>query len=156
MHKIYTDGASRGNPGNAAWAYVIVDEDDNAIVKRDSQYIGHATNNDAEYTAILNALRALWSMNIHHAKVYSDSEIVIRQLTGQYRCKEPRLQKLKAIIKDLEHIISIEYSNVSRDNEFVKICDKMCNITLNKAEVNNEKGNNNQKGLDINSSPTTQ
>ena len=142
MHRIFTDGASRGNPGNAAWAFVIVD-DENAIIGRNSGFIGHATNNDAEYTAIACALAAASALQIRFADVYSDSEIVVRQLTGQYRCKEPRLQIKKAAIKDLLKLIDVRFKNVPRDNEFVKICDKACNETLNRQEgVSNEKDNN--------------
>ena len=144
MYKLYTDGASRGNPGNAAWAYVIVDDEDHAIVKRDSGYIGHATNNDAEYTAITKALLAARDLYCSQVRVYSDSEIVVRQLTGQYRCKEPRLRIKKALIKDLEEFITVEYFSISRENEFIKICDRMCNMTLNKKEeVKDEKCINN-------------
>ncbi len=146
MTRVFTDGASRGNPGNAAWAFVIVD-DDNAIIKRDSGYIGHATNNDAEYMAIEYAIKALYQMGKYTASIYSDSEIVVRQLNGQYRCKEPRLQIKKAIIKDLEQFVIVGYYNVPRENAFIRECDRLCNVELNNhEEVSNEKGINIQNG----------
>lgn len=145
MIQIYTDGASRGNPGNAAWAFVIVDTIINKIIHRDTGLIaGTATNNDAEYTAIIEALRTADKNNITEVTLFSDSEIVIRQLTGQYKCKEPRLAIKKEFVRDMERSVRVDYHNVPRSNEFVKVCDRMCNDTLD-AEVNNGSKSRNPK-----------
>jgi len=83
---LYTDGASRGNPGDAAWAYVIVREGE--IIASSAGYIGIATNNVAEYNAVINGLRAARAHTKEGLLVRSDSELVVRQLTGRYRIKK--------------------------------------------------------------------
>ena len=81
MYYIYTDGASRGNPGQSAWAFTAT-IDNREILHQESGVLGIATNNDAEYTAIIKALEYALRNKIDQLRILSDSEIVIRQLTG--------------------------------------------------------------------------
>jgi len=131
MLHIYTDGASRGNPGNAAWAYVVA-LGNNQILDHASGTIGIATNNDAEYCAIIKALEYAIAHNLDDIRILSDSEIAIRQLKGIYRCKEPRLQAKKAIIESYTRRLHVEFGNVSREHEMIRKCDRYCNEELNK------------------------
>jgi ribonuclease HI len=86
------DGASRGNPGPAAAAYVIRDED--GVVKREGEVIGEATNNEAEYMALLNGLVEARELGYSVVEAVGDSELVVRQVGGDWRCKADNLKPL--------------------------------------------------------------
>ncbi|MCJ7514935.1 MAG: ribonuclease HI family protein [Dehalococcoidia bacterium] len=87
MHlKIYTDGASWGNPGPAAIGAVIKDDQQKILVKV-SRYIGDTTNNQAEYQAVIAALKEATRFKANLVTLYLDSELVAKQLTGSYRVK---------------------------------------------------------------------
>ena len=90
---IYTDGASRGNPGPAAAGAVIKDDRGNNVVEI-SQYLGTATNNQAEYCALIAALEAAVVLHPRFVRVCMDSELAVRQLQGRYRVKNPGLRPL--------------------------------------------------------------
>ncbi|HEV2459734.1 MAG TPA: ribonuclease HI family protein, partial [Ktedonobacterales bacterium] len=90
---LYTDGASRGNPGRAAAGIVLADEHGTALV-RDATYLGVLTNNQAEYRALILGLRAAARYNPSAVRVYMDSELVVRQMRGEYRVKHELLRPL--------------------------------------------------------------
>ena len=90
---IYTDGASRGNPGDAGIGAVILDTDGSCI-KELSEWIGIATNNEAEYLALLKALKAAKELGARRVSVCADSELVVKQIKGEYAVKSPRLRPL--------------------------------------------------------------
>ena len=82
----YVDGASRGNPGNAGIGIVFINEQNN-VVKEISDYIGQTTNNIAEYTAMVTALKEALEMNFEEIEVISDSELMVKQINGEYQVK---------------------------------------------------------------------
>ena len=131
MTNIYTDGASRGNPGPAAWAFLILDEEGTPLEVK-SGYLGRATNNEAEYNAVIQAIKTARELNILYATIHSDSEIVVKQINGDYKCKEPRLLTLKTTIQEISKGMEITYVNVPRDSRFIQHCDKECNKTLDR------------------------
>lgn len=90
---VHTDGAARGNPGPAAIG-VVIQDDSGHVVYESSRTLGVHTNNEAEYLAMIAALQHLREMRAKAADFRLDSELVVKQLLGQYRVKEPRLQKL--------------------------------------------------------------
>src|SRR6185436_4648362 len=90
---VHTDGAARGNPGPAAIGVVIEDEDGRTVYEV-SRALGMKTNNEAEYMALIAALEYLKDLRPKEAEFRLDSELVVRQLNGQYKVKEPRLQSL--------------------------------------------------------------
>jgi ribonuclease HI len=90
---VHTDGAARGNPGPAAIGVVIEDGHGHTIYEA-SRSLGVRTNNEAEYLALIAALEYLREARAREADFYLDSELVVRQLKGEYRVKEPRLQAL--------------------------------------------------------------
>ncbi|MGE5177056.1 MAG: ribonuclease HI family protein [Hyphomicrobiales bacterium] len=92
-YQVHTDGAARGNPGPAAIGVVIQDET-GRVVYESSRSLGVRTNNEAEYLALIAALEYLKQARAREADFHLDSELVVRQLNGQYRVKEPRLQAL--------------------------------------------------------------
>jgi ribonuclease HI len=90
---IHTDGASRGNPGQAAFAYVISRAGGAPV--EEAGCLGEMTNNQAEYTALIRALQRAAELGTHHRLlVHSDSELLVKQMRGEYRVKDPELRSL--------------------------------------------------------------
>lgn len=98
--QLYTDGASKGNPGPAGAGWILVNEGDSILVK-DSKFLGVATNNEAEYEALILGLKNALSLRVQEIKIYMDSELLVRQLNGLYRVKNPRLAVLFHQVQDL-------------------------------------------------------
>lgn len=128
--KVFTDGGSRGNPGKAASAFVVIDENDNTLFT-DSAYIGIATNNTAEYKALIMALTWLSTNSTHtdEITVYSDSELMVFQLTGKYRVKDANIsilwkeaKKLLATINNPVKFIRVPRASNSIADELVNTC----------------------------------
>ncbi len=93
VYDIYVDGASRGNPGKAGAGAVIKDSS-GRIVKEMRRFLGLATNNMAEYRAFIMAVEEALSLKASGIRVFSDSELLVRQLNGQYKVKSPELREL--------------------------------------------------------------
>lgn len=106
------DGASRGNPGEAGCGAAICDPS-GAIIKELGRYLGHATNNVAEYEALLLGLETALSLGRKKLRIQSDSELLVRQLNGIYRVKDEKLKRLfqraKTFLRELDgyHIIHV-------------------------------------------------
>ncbi len=98
---IDTDGASHGNPGPAGIGAVIRDEQDRVIASI-SQDIGRTTNNQAEYRAIVAALEKAIKLGASRVELHTDSELIVRQLEGRYRVKEPSLKPLFLRVQELK------------------------------------------------------
>ena len=101
--KIFCDGGARGNPGLSAWAFLVFDEQDRILAQK-SEKMGVATNNVAEYTAVIKSLE--WLKKNRRGKdlitFYLDSELVVSQLNGLYKVKNSRLRELVFRIRQLE------------------------------------------------------
>lgn len=97
-HSLFSDGGSRGNPGTAGAGFVLYDENNNEIFAG-KHYLGTATNNHAEYMALLLGLQKAYEMGIKSLDCFLDSELIVRQLSGQYRVKHTDLKSL------FEHVI---------------------------------------------------
>jgi len=91
--RLHVDGASRGNPGEAGFGVHVTDADGSEVASLYG-YLGRATNNVAEYQALLHGLRWALARGISRVEVFSDSELLVRQLTGLYRVKSGGLQPL--------------------------------------------------------------
>jgi ribonuclease HI len=113
-----TDGAARGNPGPAGAGF-IVEGDDGSVIDSGWAYLGKRTNNQAEYEALICGLEALGPNLPTHLTVYSDSELMVRQLNGQYKVKDPDLKdRFIRVSQLLLKIGSVSVEHVSRsDNE---------------------------------------
>ena len=90
---LMVDGAARGNPGEAGCGAVILDES-GAVIKEVSRYLGRTTNNVAEYEALLLGLEALIDLGKKVVRIQSDSQLLVRQLNGEYRVKDKKLRRL--------------------------------------------------------------
>jgi ribonuclease HI len=129
--EIYTDGASRGNPGDAAWAFVFVV--DGEVVEQRSAGIGTATNNVAEYHAVINALLGALGSGWRRAVLSSDSELVVRQITGRYRVRKAHLAPLlKEVLTLRDRFEEISFRSVTRSNPFISRADHLCNRVLDR------------------------
>ncbi len=125
---IQTDGASRGNPGPAAWGAVFLDEN-RSVVAEHYKAIGTNTNNYAEYMAILEALKQAKEDGYSDIILESDSQLLVKQLTGEYRVKAANLKPLFMECKALsDGFKSCQFVHVRR--EFNKLADALANRAL--------------------------
>ena len=134
---IYTDGASRGNPGHSAIAFILGIKRDGKWyeVNREVHYIGETTNNVAEYTAIIRALENARKYTRWNVVVHSDSELVIKQIRGEYRIKADHLSKYCDKVYDkMKFFENVEFFHVPRENPYIEICDRLCNEKLDEVE----------------------
>ncbi len=109
---INIDGGSRGNPGPAGAGVVIASADDGTVLHQAGIFIGQATNNVAEYTGLIEGLKRAARLEAKDVKIFSDSELMVRQITGQYRVKneglKPLYQEAMGLAKQFEKF-SIEH-----------------------------------------------
>jgi len=127
--KIYVDGASCGNPESAASAFLFVHND--TIIYDECVYIGTATNNIAEYQAIINALKLAERFSRGYIQVHSDSNLAIQQINKKWKINYPHLSKLcSEVYKLSEKYEKVEFFQVGRDNPYIQKCDKLCNERL--------------------------
>jgi len=112
----FTDGASRGNPGEAGIGVIIKDETGNHFLSLNG-YIGRTTNNIAEYTALVTLLTRMKDIACDRLVVYSDSELMVRQLNGQYKVKNSRLKKYHAqVVELIRHLpFKVEVKHIPRE-----------------------------------------
>ena len=128
--KIYTDGASRGNPGPASYGFVFRFDDDGEVLK-EKGFLGKTTNNRAEYNAVIHALEKAEDFTDNIVEVYSDSKLLVNQVSGRWRVKNQELRKLFKHVKDAEEAFEkVSYTHVRRSNKFVSKADKLCNNVL--------------------------
>jgi ribonuclease HI len=133
MITAYIDGGSRGNPGLAGYGVQIVG-DDGAVVAELHGTLAHATNNVAEYNGLLAALS--WAVDHGHKTLHirSDSELLVKQLRGEYRVKNPGLQPLYLDARALVGRIGrVTFEHVRR--EFNKEADRLANLAMDEAEA---------------------
>ena len=128
---IHIDGASRGNPGDAAYAVVIAVPGRPPI--EESGVLGTETNNVAEYTALIKALEKARHLGLQRLHIHSDSELVVKQIRGEYKIKNDDLKWLadeaKGLMKDFA---SVTLTHVRREQN--KRADELCNIALDGAK----------------------
>jgi ribonuclease HI len=110
----YVDGGSLGNPGPSGIGVVIDDSGGGKI--RIAKWIGHQDNNVAEYVALLEALQCALAFKATTLHVYSDSEVVVRQMRGEYTCRSARLYSLHWVCRKLARSLNFSISHVSREN----------------------------------------
>jgi ribonuclease HI len=113
--QLFTDGASRGNPGQAGAGIAIFDEEGNELVGT-GQYLGQCTNNEAEYRALLFGLAKCGEFGRGRLKVHLDSELIVKQIRGEYRVKHPNLKPLfQEAMQKLSGFASFSVTHVRRE-----------------------------------------
>jgi len=126
---VYTDGASRGNPGPAAAAFILSDLVGTRLQAK-GFFIGRTTNNVAEYTAIIKALQAAKEIDAKELTVFSDSELLVKQINGSYKVKS---EQIKPLFRQAVELLS-EFENYKVrfiPKEKNKKADKLANRALN-------------------------
>jgi ribonuclease HI len=133
MVRIYSDGGARGNPGPAAIGVVICDHDD-VIIKPFGEYIGRATNNEAEYRALIRGLEIAAKYTDSEIICTLDSELVVRQMIGEYRAKEPRMRRLmEEASRTARQFRHVKFVNLPRMTGHLALADRLVNETLDGA-----------------------
>ena len=126
--RLYTDGGSRGNPGPSAFAYVL-EAEDGTVLASHGETIGIATNNVAEYSGLVAGLKAARDMHITELDVISDSELLVKQMRGEYKVKNEALRALSIDAARLAREIgSVEYRHVLRAHN--ELADRLVNEAL--------------------------
>lgn len=126
LKKLFFDGASRGNPGLSAWAWILLKENGEVLHKDAGVMKGDHTNNEAEYTALLEGLRFIDENKIEDVVVAGDSLLVVNQVLGKYKCKAENLKNFHREARTLIGKRAIKH--VPRNSN--KLADAACNNVL--------------------------
>lgn len=126
--RIFSDGASRGNPGPTGIGFVIVSPEGETLAEV-KQYLGISTNNSAEYTALIRALETALDLGARKVEIFSDSELLVRQVLGQYQVRSPVLKPLHNRILSLSKRFSeFRIQHVPRGKN--KRADELANLAI--------------------------
>jgi ribonuclease H / adenosylcobalamin/alpha-ribazole phosphatase len=126
--KLWTDGGARGNPGPAAYGYVLETED-GTVLAAHGEAIGQATNNVAEYRALVAGLEKAVELGVEQVEVVSDSELLVKQMRGDYKVKNEALRELSQEAAQLARQLgSVSYTAVRREHN--ELADRLVNEAL--------------------------
>jgi probable phosphoglycerate mutase len=129
--RLSTDGGSRGNPGPAAYGYVLEAEDGTVLDAR-GEAIGTATNNVAEYSGLIAGLEAALERGVEEVEVVSDSELLVKQMRGEYKVKNETLRELVDDATALaDRLRRVTYTAVRREHN--ELADRLVNEALDSA-----------------------
>jgi ribonuclease HI len=129
--RLFTDGGARGNPGPAAFAYVL-EADDGTVLAAHGETIGVATNNVAEYRGLVAGLAKAVELAVPEVEVISDSELLVKQMRGEYRVKNAALRALFEEASGLARKLpKVEYRHVRRAHN--ELADRLVNEALDAA-----------------------
>jgi len=129
--RLSTDGGSRGNPGPAAYGYVLESEDGHVLDAR-GEAIGTATNNVAEYRGLLAGLESALERGVGELEVVSDSELLVKQMRGEYKVKNETLRALQREAAELAaRLDRVTYTAVRREHN--ELADSLVNEVLDRA-----------------------
>ena len=125
---LYTDGGARGNPGPAAYGFVLETED-GTVLAAEGEAIGTATNNVAEYSGLIAGLRKAIELQVPDIEVVSDSELMVKQMRGEYRVKNEALRDLyEQAVRLADKLGNVEYRHVKRAHN--ELADRLVNDAL--------------------------
>jgi ribonuclease HI len=128
---LWTDGGARGNPGPAAYAYVL-EAGDGTVLDARGEAIGHATNNVAESSALVAGLRRAAELGVTALELRSDSELMVKQMRGEYRVKNRDLQELFLDASRAARAVgAVTYTHVRREHN--ELADRLVNEALDAA-----------------------
>src|SRR3954468_2435163 len=129
--RLFTDGGARGNPGPAAYGYVL-EAEDGTVLAAHGETIGVATNNVAEYRALIAGLEKALELAVPEVEVVSDSELLVKQMRGEYRVKNEALRELSVQASRLARRIGkVSYTAVRREHN--ELADRLVNEALDRA-----------------------
>ena len=128
---IYSDGGSRGNPGKSAYAIVVTKDD--TVIHEHSEFLGINTNNYAEYRGLIAAISKALELKENDVEFVMDSELVIKQMRGEYKVKSPNIRNLHEDAKALSSLIpNVKFTHVRRENRFVSRADALLNAEMDR------------------------
>ena len=122
--KIFFDGSSHGNPGPSGIGVVVYNQDF-VEVARFSEYVGVRTNNEAEYLALKKALEIALQLDAEEVELYSDSELLVKQISGEYNVKNKNLLNLHREVQELMEKVKVKIMHIDREEN--KLADKLAN-----------------------------
>ena len=126
--RLFTDGGARGNPGPAAYGYVL-EAEDGTVLAAHGEAIGIATNNVAEYSALLAGLQKAVELAVGEVEVVSDSELMVKQMRGEYKVKNAALRELSLRAAELARRLgTVRYTAVRREHN--ELADRLVNEAL--------------------------
>ena len=129
--RLFTDGGARGNPGPAAFGYVL-EAEDGTVLAAHGEAIGVATNNVAEYSGLIGGLRKAVELQVSDLEVVSDSELMVKQMRGEYKVKNEALRGLSLeAARVARQLGRVEYRHVKRAHN--ELADKLVNEALDAA-----------------------
>ena len=129
--RLFTDGGARGNPGPAAYGFVL-EAEDGTLLAAEGVAIGTATNNVAEYSGLVAGLEKALELQVPQVEVVSDSELMVKQMRGEYRVKNEALRALFVEASTLaRRLESVEYRHVKRAHN--ELADRLVNEALDAA-----------------------
>jgi ribonuclease HI len=125
---LWTDGGARGNPGPAAYGYVL-EAEDGTVLAAHGEAIGEATNNVAEYRALVAGLEKAVELAVDEVEVVSDSELLVKQMRGEYKVKNEALRELwEEATRLARRLRSVRYTAVRREHN--ELADRLVNEAL--------------------------
>ena len=131
MYCVYSDGGSRGNPGPSAYAIVVTK--DGKTVYEHAEFLGVHTNNYAEYRGLIAGISKALELGADEVEFVMDSQLVLRQLTGQYRVKSPDMLALHEDAKNLASMIpKVTFTNVRRSERLIPRADALLNAEMDR------------------------
>lgn len=131
MYCVYSDGGSRGNPGPSAYAIVVTK--DGKTVHEHAEFLGVHTNNYAEYRGLIAGMSKALELGADEVEFVMDSQLVIRQMTGQYRVKSPDMLALHEDAKNLASMIpKVTFTNVRRSERLIPRADALLNAEMDR------------------------
>jgi ribonuclease HI len=129
--RLFTDGGARGNPGPAAYGFVL-EAEDGTVLAAEGEAIGIATNNIAEYSGLVAGLQRALELQVPDVEVVSDSELLVKQMRGEYRVKNAALRELyDEAVALAQRVGSVEYRHVKRAHN--ELADRLVNEALDAA-----------------------
>ncbi len=130
--RVYSDGASRGNPGPSALAFLILSEEGVKLAEN-SRYVDVRTNNQAEYEALISALEFASELKSQEVSCYLDSELLVKQINGEYRVKNSKLFTLWLRVQELKQKFQkITFTYISRTDIHIQQVDQLVNQALDR------------------------
>lgn len=129
---IYTDGGARNNPGPAGIGVVICD-DLGIILETYKEYIGEATNNIAEYQALITALKRAKKYKPDEIECRLDSELVVKQARGEYKTKDEKMKKLLGEVRELTFFKNVTFKSIPREQN--ELADRLVNEVLDELKA---------------------
>ncbi len=139
---VSADGASKGNPGRASGGFIVVSPEGKIVLEK-GFFIGeNFTNNDAEYIAILYALTEALKIGAKRIKLLSDSQVVLRQLKGEYKIRKKFHRLLhEEVMKKIKQFEAVKIEEVKRENKYIVICDRLANSAEKRERILKRKFN---------------